>query len=176
MKHILFICLLFFCIACEENKSVDPTLMPEATATGTNTFGCLVDGWVSVSGRWGVPVAEFTQLEDSTGMTISAQIGFDSYLRFSIPNPKQGETLPYTNVSFDNLRAMGAFLISAEKQNGKITKLRIYPEQGGTLRLASPFGTDEAVVTGNAGDVTNEDGILSFETRKGEWVDIKTAG
>ena len=50
-----------------------------------------------------------------------------------------------------------------------------YPEQGGTLRLASPFGTDEAVVTGNAGDVTNEDGILSFETRKGEWVDIKPA-
>ena len=45
MKHILFICLLFFCIACEENKSVDPTLMPEATATGANTFGCLVDGW-----------------------------------------------------------------------------------------------------------------------------------
>lgn len=102
MKHILFICLLFFCIACEENKSVDPTLMPEATATGANTFGCLVDGWVSVSGRWGLPVAEFTQLEDSTGMTVSAQIGFDSYLRFSIPNPKQGETLPYTNVSFDN--------------------------------------------------------------------------
>lgn len=82
----------------------------------------------------------------------------------------------WSNVSFDNLRAMGAFLISAEKQNGKITKLRIYPEQGGTLRLASPFGTDEAVVTGNAGDVTNEDGILSFETRKGEWVDIKPAG
>lgn len=81
----------------------------------------------------------------------------------------------WSNVSFDNLRAMGAFLISAEKQNGKITKLRIYPEQGGTLRLASPFGTDEAVVTGNAGDVTNEDGILSFETRKGEWVDIKPA-
>lgn len=79
--------------------------MPEATATGTNTFGCLVDGWVSVSGRWGVPVAEFTQLEDSTGMTISAQIGFDSYLRFSIPNPKQGETLPYTNVSFDNQKS-----------------------------------------------------------------------
>lgn len=102
MKHILFICLLFFCIACEENKSVDPTLMPEATATGTNTFGCLVDGWVSVSGRWGLPVAEFTQLEDSTGMTISAQIGFDSYFRFSIPNPKQGETLPYVNASFDN--------------------------------------------------------------------------
>ena len=71
MKHILFICLLFFDFYCYF----------------ANIF---------------LPVAEFTQLEDSTGMTISAQIGFDSYLRFSIPNPKQGETLPYTNVSFDN--------------------------------------------------------------------------
>ena len=73
MRHILFLCLMFFCIACEENESVDPTLMPEATTTGANTFGCLVDGWVYVSGRWGMPVAEYTQLEDSTGMQISAK-------------------------------------------------------------------------------------------------------
>ena len=102
MRHILFLCLMFFCIACEENESVDPTLMPEATTTGANTFGCLVDGWVYVSGRWGLPAAEYTQLEDSIGMTVSAQVGFGSYLRFTIANPKQGETLPYTDVSFDN--------------------------------------------------------------------------
>ena len=104
MRHILFLCLMFFCIACEENESVDPTLMPDATTTGANTFGCLVDGWVYVSGRWGLPAAEYTQLEDSTGMQISAQVGFGSYLRFTIANPNQGETLPYTDVSFDNQR------------------------------------------------------------------------
>ncbi|MCD7850772.1 MAG: hypothetical protein LUH63_14185 [Parabacteroides sp.] len=104
MRHILFLCLMFFCIACEENESVDPTLMPDATAIGANTFGCLVDGWVYVSGRWGLPAAEYTQLEDSTGMQISAQVGFGSYLRFTIANPKQGETLPYADVSFDNQR------------------------------------------------------------------------
>lgn len=54
MRHLLFICLLLFCVACEENESVDPTIMPEATTTGANTFGCLVDGWVYTSGRWGV--------------------------------------------------------------------------------------------------------------------------
>lgn len=53
MRHLLFICLLLFCVACEENESVDPTIMPEATTTGANTFGCLVDGWVYTSGRWG---------------------------------------------------------------------------------------------------------------------------
>ena len=42
MRHLLFICLLLFCVACEENESVDPTIMPEATTTGANTFGCLI--------------------------------------------------------------------------------------------------------------------------------------
>ena len=28
MRHLLFICLLLFCVACEENESVDPTIMP----------------------------------------------------------------------------------------------------------------------------------------------------
>lgn len=102
MKYILSIFLLLFCIACEENKSVDPTIMPEATTTGANTFGCLLDGWVYVGGRWDMPAAEYAQLPDSSSMTISAKVGFDSYLRFTIANPKQGETLPYTNVVFDN--------------------------------------------------------------------------
>lgn len=78
----------------------------------------------------------------------------------------------WLNVSFENLRAMGAFLVSAEKQNGEITKLRIYPEQGGTIHIALPFKTDDVVIVGNAGEVACENGIFTFETRKGEWVSI----
>mgnify|MGYP000727257653 FL=1 len=34
------------CCACDgEDFSADPTLMPPATQTGANTFGCLIDGW-----------------------------------------------------------------------------------------------------------------------------------
>ena len=102
MRHILFICLFFFFVACEENESVDPTLMPEATTIGANTFGCLVDGWVYVSGRWGLPVATYVQSGEDTSMKVSAQVDFGSYLSFTITNPKQGETLPCTDVSFDN--------------------------------------------------------------------------
>lgn len=102
MRHILFIFLLLFCVACDENESVDPTIMPEATTTGENTFGCLIDGWVYVSGRWGMPDAEYAILEDSTSMTVSVKVGFDSYLRFTVANPKQGETLPFANMYFDN--------------------------------------------------------------------------
>lgn len=133
MKHILFICLLFFCIACEENKSVDPTLMPEATTTGENTFGCLIDGWVYVSGRWGLPVAEFVQLEDSAGMNVSAQVGFDSYVSFTIANPQQGETLPCTNMTFENqtigdgkvhITRMSNGIFSGTFESDRITKGR----------------------------------------------------
>lgn len=80
----------------------------------------------------------------------------------------------WSDVSFDNLRAMGAFLVSAEKRDGKIVKLRVYPEQGGTLRIAFPAGDSKISITGNEGDVTEEAGIYTIETRKGQWIDIKT--
>lgn len=102
MRHLLFICLLLFCVACEENESVDPTIMPEATTTGANTFGCLVDGWVYTSGRWGMPSAEYLEWEEGSSVTVSAQVGLGSYIRFTIADPKEGETLPYVNLSFEN--------------------------------------------------------------------------
>lgn len=101
MKNILFTILLFLCMACEENKSVDPSIMPEITTTGENTFGCLVDGWVYASGRWGLPTAEYINREDTSYVKIVAEVGFESYVRFTIPNPKPGETISYVDVSFD---------------------------------------------------------------------------
>lgn len=87
MRHLLFICLLLFCVACEENESVDPTIMPEATTTGANTFGCLVDGWVYTSGRWGMPSAEYLEREEGSSVTVSAQVVSVriSVLRLPIP-------------------------------------------------------------------------------------------
>ena len=105
MRHLLFICLLLFCVACEENESVDPTIMPEATTTGANTFGCLVDGWVYTSGRWGMPSAEYLEREEGSSVTVSAQVGLGSYIRFTIADPKEGETLPYVNLSFEMARS-----------------------------------------------------------------------
>lgn len=81
----------------------------------------------------------------------------------------------WANVSFDSLRAMGAFVISAEKKEGEVLKVRIYPEQGGVLRIASPFENGKASVSGNASEVSEADGILTFETRKGEWIELTQA-
>jgi len=62
----------------------------------------------------------------------------------------------WENVSFKNMRAMGAFLVSAEKKNGQVINIRVFSEQGGLLRIASPL-----------------DGkILEYETTKGKWIEI----
>ncbi|MCY2990079.1 MAG: hypothetical protein NTY19_19725 [Planctomycetota bacterium] len=43
------------------------------------------------------------------------------------------------NAKFENLRAQGGFLVSAEQQDGKVTKLQIVSTVGGKLRLLDPW-------------------------------------
>ena len=45
----------------------------------------------------------------------------------------------WQNVSFQNLRAMGAFLVSATYRNGKTDSVHIFSEKGGVLRIYNPF-------------------------------------
>ena len=78
MKKLLFLFLLICCCACEEDRSVDPTLMPEATTTGENTLGCLIDGWVYTSGRYGIPSARFYDDEENHYVAIDAEVGIFS--------------------------------------------------------------------------------------------------
>lgn len=62
----------------------------------------------------------------------------------------------WKDVSFENLRAMGAFLVSATRKEGVVTSLRIYSEKGGTLRVISPV----------------DNTLLEYQTKAGEWTDI----
>ena len=75
--------------------------------------------------------------------------------------------------SVDKLRAMGAFLVSAEKVAGQVRQVRILPEQGGTLRLAIPEGCKVASVTGNKGDKLEKEGVLILETEKDKTVTVQ---
>ena len=54
----------------------------------------------------------------------------------------------WMDVSFDKLRAEGAFLVSANRENGKITRVELSAVKSGTLYLADPFaeGPDEIVL------------------------------
>lgn len=71
------------------------------------------------------------------------------------------------DVSFRQLRAQGAFLISATRERGKVTAVRIDPTRGGTIRLADPFPTDAAPRIAGAESVSRQDGVWVIATRKG---------
>ena len=75
----------------------------------------------------------------------------------------------WRDVSFRNLRAQGAFLISARREGGKTVLATVMPEQGGDLKLAWP-GNDPQV-TGCAYERDGE--TLTLHTRKGEPVTIR---
>jgi alpha-L-fucosidase 2 len=45
----------------------------------------------------------------------------------------------WDDVSFDNLRAYGAFLVSAQRKDGVVVHIEISSETGGELRLKNPF-------------------------------------
>ncbi|MCP4644008.1 MAG: hypothetical protein GY851_26435 [bacterium] len=44
----------------------------------------------------------------------------------------------WTDLAFHNLRAEGAFLVSAEMRDGEVAALNVTAERGGTLRIRSP--------------------------------------
>lgn len=44
----------------------------------------------------------------------------------------------WKDVSFRKLRATGAFLVSAEMRDGEVSRIEVYSERGGLLRLFSP--------------------------------------
>lgn len=62
----------------------------------------------------------------------------------------------WNDVSFDKLRAMGGFLVSAVRERGKVTSLRVYSEKGGNLSIISPL-TDK---------------LLNYKTKTGKWIKI----
>lgn len=45
----------------------------------------------------------------------------------------------WAEAAFDGFRADGAFLVSAKREGGRVTEVRIRSEKGGTLKLANPF-------------------------------------
>lgn len=104
-KYLLIIGCLFLLSACGEDETVDITVMPEATATGAGTFGCLVDGWVYVGGRypqniiWYVPSVQFTYWGGR--MQASAQVKADRRLAFDLLAPEEGKECTISNVTWD---------------------------------------------------------------------------
>ncbi len=124
-KYILFIAYFCLCCtACTEDMSVDPTVMPEATTTGQETFGCLVDGWIYAGGRYywtdisikGIYSGSisFTYVESLDEIHASVVVGPIQSIGFKIQHPEEGEETTYTDAWFGQ----------EELEDGKVTITR----------------------------------------------------
>ena len=73
---------------------------------------------------------------------------------------------------FENLRAVGAFLVSATFDGDRVTHLSLYSEKGKTAKLVSPWaGKGLRVLRGSDREqvqVAPKDGVVSFDTQSNE--------
>jgi alpha-L-fucosidase 2 len=76
------------------------------------------------------------------------------------------------DASFTNLRAAGAFLVSATQKNDLVTGIRIQSEKGGDLRLIVPWGSKGWMVRGSVKDRIATD-TLTIKTLPGEIVTLQ---
>jgi alpha-L-fucosidase 2 len=81
----------------------------------------------------------------------------------------------WKNISFKNLRAEGAFLISAQKANGVVEEIKIVSDKGGTAKLKLPFKT--WIARDENGVISNEtaNGIMKISFKQGGSIVLKNA-
>jgi len=80
-------------------------------------------------------------------------------------------TIPalWENVSFQNLRAQGAFLVSAERINKRVVRVTVHSETGGSLKIYNPFETEEIQLNGKFLDKKQlKDSIIEINTQAGQ--------
>jgi alpha-L-fucosidase 2 len=79
----------------------------------------------------------------------------------------------WKDVSFTNLRAEGALLITARQINGNTRLVKVVAEKGGMVKLVDPFGgrTFKASSRG-VGPVKVKDGFIEFESKAGGFAEF----
>jgi len=73
----------------------------------------------------------------------------------------------WDNAYFEDLRAEGAFLVSAQMLDGVVSCTRIASEAGGTCVLRNPWPGEEVIVRGPDGEQTLSGEDLCWETEAG---------
>lgn len=77
----------------------------------------------------------------------------------------------WRDASFKGQRAEGAFVVSAERKDGRVRSVEIVAEAGGPLRLENPFGEGGYIVTGVEGDKVRTQGTdLLVELQRGQTI------
>ncbi len=77
------------------------------------------------------------------------------------------------NASFRDLRAEGAFLVSAEKKGGNIEWVKIYSEKGGKIKIQNPFEGKLKINGVERYPAMNDQKVFELETKPGETLELK---
>jgi hypothetical protein len=88
-------------------------------------------------------------------------------------------TLNLGPVSFENLRAVGAFLVSAAYDGEHVVRFEIFSEKGENLRFVNPWGQEQVRVTrlrdGRPIRALKQDNYWNAPTEAGESYSISAA-
>ena len=76
------------------------------------------------------------------------------------------------DAEFQNLRAVGAFLVSASLKNGKTEQIKILSEVGNPLKIILPW-SGGATIKSTAGTKRINENQVTISTQKGETVLIQ---
>ena len=79
---------------------------------------------------------------------------------------------PEKNAEFHNLRAAGAFLVSAALEKEKVNAIEITSEAGGRLKVVLPW-KDGAAIRRDDGKFTVKSELFETDTKKGEKIYLK---
>jgi hypothetical protein len=109
----------------------------------------LIDGG---PGRRGTKDHEIMQMDAGMGVA-AAILEMMLHTRRGIHYLFAGAPARWGDVSFENIRTEGAFLVSASRHNGVVTSLRVKSERGGVFRYLSPWEGTVRQVTMSAGEV-----------------------
>lgn len=77
----------------------------------------------------------------------------------------------WKNVSFKDLRAEGAFLLSSTMKNASVETVTIRAEKGGLLKMKNPFSA--SAFEGNSKFELSNDHVISIQTKRNEIVVLK---
>jgi alpha-L-fucosidase 2 len=75
----------------------------------------------------------------------------------------------WKNVSFKTLRAQGAFLVSAKKENGIAQEVKVFSEHGGILKIKLPF-EEWTVKRIDRSSISTRNNIAEMRTAKGQTI------
>lgn len=82
----------------------------------------------------------------------------------------------WQDISFEKLRAEGAFLVSAEKVKGEVREVKIVSDKGGIARLKLPFKAWEVAARKDIKIIGTADGFMILNCKPGGVIVLKNTG